>query len=112
MNRNHHNKPQSPVMSVLMGIFAVCFGIFWTVTAARMAPFMAVFGILFIAMALTITINSFKTAKKHQQDNDENEAFVQYTEPEQKKPEELRCPYCNAPIHRDDKKCEYCGSRL
>ena len=27
-------------------------------------------------------------------------------------PKEIRCPYCGAPIHESDAKCEYCGSRL
>ena len=26
--------------------------------------------------------------------------------------EEKRCPYCGAPIHSSDTKCEYCNSRL
>lgn len=113
MHRNHNNHPQSPAVALIFGVFAICFGIFWTVTAARMAPFMALFGIFFIAAAVTITLNGYKTAKKHQQnDNSQDENPAYYKQPEQTKPEELRCPYCGAPIHQSDRKCEYCGSRL
>ncbi len=113
MHRNQNNHPQSPIIAVIFGGFAVCFGIFWTVTAARFAPFMAVFGIFFIAAAVTITLSSYKAAKKYQQDNNRpNENPVYYKQPEQTKPEEVRCPYCGAPIRRGDRECEYCGSEF
>ena len=112
MHRNH-NHSQSPAVSLIFGIFAVCFGIFWTVTAAAMAPFMAVFGIFFIALAVTITVNGYKNAKKTQEQKEEPKVIYISKEPEKTfEPEELRCPYCGAPIHKKDRRCEYCDSRL
>ena len=111
MNRNHrHEQNSSPAVFLIFGIFAICFGIFWTVTAATMAPFMAFFGIFFIALAVTITVSGYKNAKKKQEENADDstpkkrEEFIP--------PEELRCPYCGAPIHKNDSKCEYCNSRM
>ena len=112
MHRNH-NQNQSPAVTLIFGIFAICFGIFWTVTAASMAPFMAIFGIFFIALAVTITVNGYKSANKAQEQKEEPKVVYQQREPEEyKAPKELRCPYCGAPIHKNDRRCEYCDSRL
>ena len=65
MHTNNHNKePQSPLASALVGIFVVCFGIFWTIMAGSMFPPMAIFGILFTAIGAVNTYNVYKTAKE------------------------------------------------
>ena len=112
MNRNKRNKePQTPLAAALVGIFVVCFGIFWTVMAGTMFPPMAIFGILFTAIGAVNTYNVYKAAKENAQSKNESS---DYSEENQKyeQPEELRCPYCGAPIHKSDTECEYCGSRL
>ena len=112
MHRNHHHEPQSPVAALLVGIFGICFGIFWTVMAVSMAPFMAFFGILFIAVAVVNTVNVYKTIKENQRSDSSANNPVCYQKQEQEVPEELRCPYCGAPIKRGTEECEYCGSKF
>ena len=55
-----------------------------------------------------------KKLKENSEKPHEHQDF--YEEPVFEKPraqkEELRCPYCGAPVHESDAKCEYCGSRL
>ncbi|MBQ7873882.1 MAG: zinc ribbon domain-containing protein [Oscillospiraceae bacterium] len=115
MHRHHRNtEPQSPAVSLLFGIFAVCFGIFWTIMAGSIFPPMALFGVLWTAIAVTTTVNSYKNAKKREEksENPSEETFYREYPRENKKPEELRCPYCGAPIKSGDKKCEYCDSEF
>ena len=113
MHRNHNNEPQSPVAALLVGIFGICFGVFWTIMAGAMAPFMAFFGIFFIAIAVVNTVNVYKTMKNHQKENEnysENQPISKKeNEPE---PKEIRCPYCGAPIAPNERKCEYCDSEF
>ena len=115
MHRNRRNtEPSSPLAAMLTGIFVVCFGIFWTVMAGSMFPPMAIFGILFTAIGAVNAYNTYKKVKENSEKPHEHQEFDE--EPVFEKPraqkEELRCPYCGAPIHENDAKCEYCGSRL
>ena len=96
---------------MLTGIFVVCFGIFWTVMAGSMFPPMAIFGILFTAVGAVNAYNTYKTIKQNPEKPHEHQESCSYEEPRAQK-EELRCPYCGAPIHSSDTECEYCGSRL
>ena len=115
MHRNHRkNEPQTPAAAMLTGIFVVCFGIFWTIMAGSMFPPMAIFGLLFTAIGAVNAYNTYKTIKEASEKPHEHQEF--YSEQEFEKTgaqkEELRCPYCGAPIHKRDTECEYCGSRL
>lgn len=113
MHRNRRNsEPQSPLAAALVGIFVVCFGIFWTVMAGSMFPPMAIFGILFTAIGAVNTYNIYKKAKENPEKTHEHQDFKEYEELRAQKVEELRCPYCGAPIHKTDSECKYCGSRL
>ena len=112
MNRNHRNsEPQSPLAAMLIGIFVVCFGIFWTVMAASIFPPMAIFGILFTAIGAVNAYNTYKSIKSNEEKPHEHQEFCEEKERSAKK-EELRCPYCGAPIQKRDEECGYCGSRL
>lgn len=112
MHRHHRNtEPQSPATALLFGIFAVCFGLFWTVMAGSMFPPMALFGVLWTAIAVTTTVNSYKNAKKREEQQKHPRPREQKPEPAEI-PKELRCPYCGAPIRSGDKKCEYCDSEF
>ena len=112
MHRNGKNfEHQSPLAAMLVGIFVVCFGIFWTVMAGSMFPPMAIFGILFTAIGAVNAYNTYKTIKENAEKSHEHQEFCEIKESGAQK-EELRCPYCGAPIHVSDSECEYCGSRL
>lgn len=112
MHRNGKNSEhQSPLAAMLVGIFVVCFGIFWTVMAGSMFPPMAIFGILFTAIGAVNAYNIYKTIKENAEKSHEHQEFCETKESGAQK-EELRCPYCGAPIHVLDSECEYCGSRL
>ena len=104
-------EPQSPLAALLTGIFVVCFGIFWTVMAGAMFPPMAIFGILFTAIGAVNTYSIYKKTTQNAEKPHEHQENIAYEEHRAQK-EELRCPYCGAPIHSKDKECEYCGSRL
>lgn len=110
--RHYHNHNAPPAISAAIGLFMVCFGIFWTVMAMGMSPIMAIFGVFWTAIAVMITVNNIKASLKRKEENENPEAFVPQEKEEEYIPQELRCPYCGAPIHRDDRACEYCGSRL
>ena len=115
MRRNRRNsEPQSPLAAMLTGIFVVCFGIFWTVMAGSLFPPMAIFGILFTAIAGVNAYNTYKKVTQNAEKPHEHQNFSEenvFEEPRAQK-EELRCPYCGAPVHYSDSECEYCGSRL
>ena len=112
MRRNNRNtEPKSPLSAMLIGIFVVCFGIFWTVMAGSMFPPMAIFGILFTAIGAVNTYNMYKAAKENSEKSHEHQEIPENEEHRAQK-EELRCPYCGAPVHESDSECEYCGSRL
>ena len=114
MHRNRRrSEPQSPLAAMLTGIFIVCFGIFWTIMAGSMFPPMAVFGILFTAIGAVNAYSTYKTVKKNAEKPHEHQDFSEEENGAQNlPPKELRCPYCGAPIHKNDSRCEYCDSRL
>ncbi|MBQ4546767.1 MAG: hypothetical protein IJA17_06365 [Oscillospiraceae bacterium] len=115
MHRNRRNsEPQSPAAAMLVGIFVVCFGIFWTIMAGSMFPPMAIFGILFTAIGAVNAYNTYKNLKSNGEKPHEHQDFSEPEDFEHPRAQkvELRCPYCGAPIHQSDSECEYCGSRL
>ena len=79
--------------------------------AASMYWPMAIFGVLFTTIGALNAYNTFKKIKENAEKPHEHQDFLEKTEPHAQK-EELRCPYCGAPVHRSDSECEYCGSRL
>lgn len=116
------------MISGVIGIFMVCFGIFWTVMAAQAFPFMAVFGILWTGIAISITVYNFKNAKSKNRysqyditdENEEpdpfNERFGKNTFERWTAEEEVQgsrfCPYCGAKAKEDFEFCNKCGKRL
>ena len=59
-----HIKPgRGPSMQGgIIGIFMICFGIFWTVLAGSAFPPFAIFGILWTGIAVVNTVYNFKNA--------------------------------------------------
>ena len=112
--RNRNSEPQSPLAAMLIGIFIVCFGVFWTIMAGSMFPPMAIFGLLFTATGAVNAYNTYKAINADEEKPHEHQDFCETEESymHRTQKEELRCPYCGAPIHESDSKCEYCGSRL
>ena len=108
------SEPQSPLAAMLSGIFIVCFGIFWTLMAGSMFPPMAIFGILFTAIGAVNAYDTYKKVKSKEEEPQEHRDFYENEETYKSKvqKEELRCPYCGAPIHENDAKCDYCKSKL
>lgn len=116
------------MMGGVVGIFMVCFGIFWTVMAAQASGFMAIFGIIWTCIAIATTIYNFKNAtgknRYSQYDiTDENEepdpfnerfggnSFERWTA-EDETPGSRFCPYCGAKAKEDFEFCNKCGKRL
>ncbi len=125
------------MMGGFMGIFAILFGIFWTI----MAPsFMKIFGVCFVGMAIGQTIYNFKNATSKNRysafdivDSSEevdplNERFgakrsdddyIQMRESdaddayaEQLNEEMEFCPYCGVKVLKDFEYCHKCGKKL
>ena len=111
------------VMSVIVGLF----GVLWTVMAASMGGgVFALFGVIFIAVAVVQAVYHFKNASGEERystfdivDSDEegdplNERFGKKTEREEKPAEgESRfCPYCGAKAEDVFLYCNHCGTKL
>ena len=116
------------MMAGVVGIFMVCFGIFWTVMAAQTFPFMAVFGVLWTGIAIATTVYNFKNAKSKNRYSqyditDEGEEPDPFNErfagngferwsAEDETPGSRFCPYCGAKAKPDFEFCNKCGKRL
>ncbi len=109
------------MMSGIVGIFMICFGILWTALAAQASGIFAIFGLIWTGIAVMITVYHFKnaTSDKRYSQYDITES---YEEPDplnerfKRKAEEKEggnfCPYCGAKIEPDYKFCGECGKEL
>lgn len=73
--------------------------------------FIFIFAMTFIVIIFALITIIFKQVKSHG-GKSSVKIIVDGREKEDSEPKELRCPYCGAPIHEDDKKCSYCDARL
>ena len=112
------------MMSGVVGIFMVCFGILWTVLAAQASGFMALFGVLWTGVAVVITVHNFKNATG----KNRTSSFDIVDASEEPDPFEERygrgfaetravgerrfCPYCGAEAEETFKFCQSCGKKL
>ena len=114
------------IMSIVVGLF----GVVWTIIAASMGGgFMAIFGILFILVAIIQAIYKFKNATSENRysefditDETEecdplNDRFGRQFGPELKidnksQRESHFCPYCGTAVDYQFKFCNHCGKKL
>lgn len=111
------------VMSIAVGLL----GVIWTVTAASMGGgFFALFGIVFIAVAVIQAVYHFKNATSQNRysafditdGNEEpdplNQRFGGQYEPEANAgtSDSLFCPYCGAEAGSGYEFCSKCGKKL
>lgn len=114
------------MMSGFVGIFMICFGIFWTILAAQASGIFALFGVLWTCVAIGTTIYNFKNATSKNRyskyditdENEEpdplNERFGNSQANTQKKndADNKFCPYCGTPVEDDYEYCNKCGKKL
>ncbi len=118
------------MMSGVSSILAAVFGVVWTVAALSMGAggIFAIFGVIFIAMAVASAIYNFKNATSKNryssfditEDGEEtdpwNERFGEnrdYTHyADNKSCDSNYCPYCGAKAQGDFEFCNQCGKRL
>lgn len=115
------------MMGGIGSVIAALFGVFWTVMTLRMGvPFMAVFGILFVVMAIVQAVYNFRNATgksryssfditdSREEPDPLNMQFGGSVLPEERKqPAAGYCPYCGAPVdHQNYRFCPICGEKL
>ena len=113
------------LLSGVIGIIMVLFGIFWTVMASNFGGIMMVFGVLWTLIALVITIFNIKngTAKKRcsmYDITDDKEEADPLNERFKEKKDDVKddgndskyCPYCGAKVEETYEYCNKCGKKL
>ncbi len=112
-------------MGGIISIFVGLFGVFWTVLAASNGGgVFAVFGLIFIGIAVVQAVYNFKNAtgkNRYSQyditDGDEepdplNERFGAYSYKPKNDVDCKFCPYCGNPVSSDFEFCNNCGKKL
>jgi len=108
------------MMSGISCILVALFGIGWTVIAAATAPFMAFFGLIFVAMAVVMAVYNIKNAKSKNRystfdivdSGEESDPLNERYGAPRKTPDANFCPYCGIPVTGDYKFCPDCGRKL
>ena len=116
------------MMSGVMCIAVAIFGVIWTISAAAMGVgFIALFGIVFIGMAVCMAVYNFKNATGENrysafditEDGEEPDPLnVRYgstdtfERSDAPKTESRFCPYCGAEAAGDFSFCNKCGKKL
>ncbi len=123
-----HIKPgRGPsMMSGVVGIFMIGFGIIWTVIAAQASGIFALFGVLWTCIAIAITVYNFKNATgknrysayditdSNEEPDPLNQRFGNSKEskPRQNDVDNKFCPYCGTAVQGDFEFCNNCGKKL
>ncbi len=123
-----HIKPgRGPsMMSGILGILMICFGILWTVLAAQASPVFALFGVIWTCIAVVITVYNFRNATKKNRysayditDSEEepdplNRRFGGTQSASGFKGDTARkfCPYCGTAVDSTYAFCHSCGKKL
>ncbi len=123
-----HIKPgRGPsMMSGVVGIFMIGFGILWTVLAAQASVIFALFGVLWTCCAIAMTVYNFKNAAgknrysayditdEHEEPDPFNRRFGSSQSSEQTNSGDGNkfCPYCGSVVGKDFEFCSSCGKKL
>ena len=114
------------MISGVVGIFMIGFGLFWTILAAQASGIFALFGVLWTGVAIAITVYNFKNATGKnryssfditdagEEPDPLNERFGEVQETTQAKSDvdNKFCPYCGSPVKDDFDFCNHCGKKL
>ena len=114
------------MMGGIVGIFMICFGIFWTIFAAQAGGFFALFGVLWTGIAIVNTVYNFKNATgknrysayditdHHEEPDPFNERFGHQEERPYGAPDvdSEFCPYCGTKVEGEYVYCNRCGKKL
>lgn len=113
------------MMSGIVGIFMIGFGILWTILASKASFVFALSGVLWTGIAVVTTIYNFKNATNKnrysafditdasEEPDPLNEKFGNaYADERKSAPENKFCPYCAAPVKYDFEYCNNCGKKL
>ena len=113
------------MMSGVVGIFMIGFGILWTVLASQASAVFALFGVLWTGIAIVMTVYNFKNATSknrysafditdsREEPDPLNERFGGdgYELSENDGDSEF-CPYCGAEVEGEYVYCNKCGKKL
>lgn len=114
------------MMSGVIGIFMIGFGVLWTILAAQAGGFFALFGVLWTCIAIGMTVYNFKNAtgknrysayditEAHEEPDPFNERFGEPRESgaQEQNADNNFCPYCGTPVDGDFTYCNHCGKKL
>ena len=117
----------SSMMSGIVGLFAAGVGVLWTVLAVSMgAGFMAIFGVIFILIALVSSAGGFYSATAENRPSiidivdgeEEGDPFAPNSQTDRHDEHEAPgdtvrfCPYCGRRTEEDHRFCAGCGKSL
>ena len=121
---NNRNNRKDNIGSIFGSVFALAFGIVWCIIVARAAPFMIVFGLIFIGIAIANIVRVIICSKNSNNninyiENEYNEMpysddqynFFEQLENKSKK-HVASCPFCKKTVSITDKYCKNCGSKI
>ena len=116
------------LMGGIMGVALIFFGLLWMVVAIQIGfGFMALFGLVFVGIAIAQTVYNFKNATgenrysafdivdSQEEDDPLNQRFGKASLPSRSKVSEKAaavCPYCGERAGADFVFCKRCGKKL
>ncbi len=125
--RYRRNIPVGPIAAipgVVMAVFVIIFGVFWTMSArsAGAPGIFTLFGIGFVVVAITglasVVAAALKVGSRVTSSYEEEDPVVLYRpEPEKHKTEHApqvyrECSYCGTRVDADENRCPNCGAGI